>query len=94
MRFYGWTWSELMQTPIFGFWVCYRQMNRIVAQENLRQMNIVGLPNASEDWRREWADNQLEAIGEVVKATRAPEVKRDPDAGEKLKQLAKVKKKK
>ena len=88
MRFYGWTWFELMDCPITAFWVCYRQMGRIKAQESLQQLELIAQPNVSDETRQKFMDRQVEIMGSVVTSKQAPNMERDPDAISKLRALA------
>jgi hypothetical protein len=84
MRFYGWSWEELMTTPIRAFWTCLKGMNRLRAAENKRLANIVALPNIADADRKAWFEAQDDAIGTVVVATPV----RDEEGVKKLKKLA------
>lgn len=73
MRFYGWTWEQLMSTPIFGFWTCYRQMNRLKAQETLDKFRVEAVSNAEAGDRKAFVADLLSTIGTVVKRKVTPE---------------------
>lgn len=67
MRFYGWSWAELMSTPIFGFWTCYRQMHRLQAQEQLAHIRLDGACNTSDlAVRKSYCTDLQETLGTVV----------------------------
>lgn len=66
MRFFGWTWAELMEVPITGFWTCRRHMGRLRAAERLDALQQTGVANASTEDRRNWVESQQIQIGTVV----------------------------
>lgn len=38
-------------------------MHRIKAAENLRYMQLIGMPNVDEDGRRDYVNRQIETVG-------------------------------
>ncbi len=45
------------------FWTCLKTMHRIKAGENLRYMELIGMPNVSQEDRKSYAERQQEKIG-------------------------------
>jgi hypothetical protein len=66
MKFYGWTWDELMSTPITGFWTCRRDMERLRCADRLEKFQLMCLDKSEEQSRRSWFDQQVAGIGTVV----------------------------
>lgn len=82
MHFYGWDWEKIMRTPLKLFWTLLKNMYRIQAQENLRWMQILSMPNVSDSSRQEYVAAQISTIG-VIQLSEA----RDQDGVNKLKAL-------
>ncbi|WEU67268.1 hypothetical protein [Xanthomonas phage JGB6] len=49
MHFYHWDWEKIMKTPLKLFWTLLKTMYRLQAQEALRWVNILSMPNISEE---------------------------------------------
>lgn len=65
MRFYGWSWRELMSTPISAFWTCYRYIERLRADEALSSLDASCYPHATEEGRKEVYHALKERMGTV-----------------------------
>ncbi|WPH68484.1 hypothetical protein [Stenotrophomonas phage BUCTxx99] len=83
MHFYGWNWQQIMQTPIKLFWTLLKQMYRLQAQEALRWIRILSVPNLTEDARKSFIDEQVKALGTIQVMD-----ERDEDGINKLKNLS------
>lgn len=85
MRFYRWTWDQIMNLPLKAFWTCLKGKRRIQAQDNLQQLrlNRASLAEAEKKDVDGYIDDQLKILGTVV----VEKAVRDPDALAKLKQL-------
>lgn len=65
MHFYGYDWDKIMATPLKLFWTFLSTMYRIIAQENLRWVRVLSMPNASDDGRSEYINDQINKMGVV-----------------------------
>lgn len=66
MRFYGWSWAELMATPISAFWTCSKYIDRLRAEETYSQLDLHAYGNANEEGRRQIHDSLKERTGTVT----------------------------
>lgn len=71
-----------MKTPLKLFWTLLKTMYRIQASESLRWLNILSMPNVSDDMRKSFVAEQLRVLGTVQVAD-----ERDEEAASKLKNL-------
>lgn len=65
MRFYGWNWEYITKVNLKLFWTLLGTMYRLQAQENLRWVQVLSMPNLTEDGRKEYIDQQLSRLGTV-----------------------------
>lgn len=65
MHFYHWTWDQIMKTPLKLFWTLLKTMYRIQASESLRWLNILSMPNVSDDLRKSFIAEQLRVLGTI-----------------------------
>lgn len=72
----------MQQLNLRLFWTCLKTMQRIKAADNLRLMQLIGMPNTDENGRREYVDHQQKVIG-----TTQVSDERDQEGIEKLRQL-------
>ena len=64
MHFYGWSWQEIVQTPLKLFWTLMKQMHRLKAAENLRWFAVLSMSSGgSEQDRREFIEAQKRNVG-------------------------------
>ncbi len=82
MHFYGYDWAKIMATPLKLFWTFLGTMYRIQAQENLRWVEVLSMPNIGEDGRKEFIQRQVNRLG-VVQISE----ERDTEGLNKLKNL-------
>lgn len=66
MRFYGFNWEYMMAMSLRLFWSMVKNMHRIRAQEQLRQIRIVSLPNIDESARTEYINEQVSTLGTIT----------------------------
>lgn len=71
-----------MKTPLKLFWTLLKNMYRLQAADALRQINILSMPNTSEDVRKGFIQEQLRVLGVVQLQD-----ERDEDGINKLKNL-------
>lgn len=83
MHFYGWTWDQIVNTPIKLFWFLLKSMYRLQAAESLRWLNLLSMPNVTQDSRKSFVDEQLKTLGTIQIA----EPVRDEEGFNKLKTL-------
>ncbi len=72
----------MQQLNLRLFWTCLKTMQRIKAADNLRLMQIVGMPNTDENGRRDYVTHQQKVIG----VTQVSD-ERDEEGIRKLRQL-------
>lgn len=73
--------------PSYRFWAMEHQIDRIRAAEDLRQIEVNAANNTSEK-RKEVVERLVKEIGETAKVRHERFVQAEPDAGKKLKALA------
>ena len=82
MHFYHMTWDEINKLPLKLFWTFLKSMYRIEARQNLRMVQVISMPNISEEGRREYIDQQLKTLGTITVSE-----ERDEDGMQRLKDL-------
>lgn len=65
MRFYGWSWAELMATPISAFWTCLSYVDRIRADEAMASLDALTYPHADEAGRKQIVESLQSRKGSV-----------------------------
>lgn len=65
MHFYGYDWEKIMATPLKLFWTLLGSMYRIQAQENLRWVEVLSMPNIGEEGRDNFIKRQIDRLGVV-----------------------------
>lgn len=89
MRFYGMSWADALRMPATRAWTLYRQIDRLEAEEDLRQTSNIRAANSPDAGAfREHMESLAKRIGDPVKSAGPLNAERDPDAGAKLKKLA------
>lgn len=65
-HFYHWTWDYTAALPLRLFWTLVKSMNRLRAEENLRQVYLSGFHNLAENTKTEYIRQQEQTIGTIV----------------------------
>lgn len=71
-----------MKVPLKLFWFHLRSMYRIQAQENLRWVRVLSMPNITEQAREDYVNEQVKAMG-IIQVSE----ERDTEGFNKLKNL-------
>lgn len=82
MHFYGYDWEKMMRLPLKLFWTFLGNMYRLQAQENLRWVQILSMPNIKEEGRNEYIQSQTRRMGTIQVSD-----ERDNEGFKKLKNL-------
>lgn len=80
--YFGYKWDEIMEVPLKLFWAFLGNMYRLQAAENLRWVQVLSIPHASEDDRKHYSQGQIKRMG-VVQVSE----ERDSEGVNKLKNL-------
>lgn len=65
LQFYGIDYDRLLKTPVRRFWFLNRQIDRIQAEKELRQVQVVGSTTNQETWKNT-VEGLQRTMGEIV----------------------------
>lgn len=66
MKFYGWSWRQLQDTPISAIWNSHKYVDRLRAEETLTKLNLHSFPDMGEEGRNEYLDALHETAGQLT----------------------------
>ena len=89
MRFYGANLNEVMNMPIRTFWFMNTCVDRLRAEEDMRQLSIASSAQSSDGYERKQESLNLQ-IGEVVKYDPIISAVRDQEGFDELRGLEDV----
>lgn len=75
MHFYGMSYREALETPIYTFWVLFRNIDRLKAEDDLRMYELLATVIGGDS--KSYVKRLQTAIGEVFKTTKKPKLDRE-----------------